>query len=97
MKKALLLITACTSLLFAPLQAQETDQVIENIIKEANENSQLENLGHQLMDVIGPRLVGTPEMKQAHDWAVNTYEGWGISAKNEQWGEFAILKTPAVQ
>lgn len=88
MKKTLLLITACTSLLFAPLHAQETDQVIENIIKEANENSQLENLGHQLMDVIGPRLVGTPEMKQAHDWAVNTYEGWGISAKNEQWGEW---------
>ena len=88
MKKTLLFITACASLLFAPLQAQETDQVIENIIKEANENSQLENLGHQLMDVIGPRLVGTPEMKQAHDWAVNTYEGWGISAKNEQWGEW---------
>ncbi|MFO8146397.1 MAG: M20/M25/M40 family metallo-hydrolase [Gillisia sp.] len=88
MKKTLLLITACTSLLFAPLHAQETDQVIENIIKEANENSQLESLGHQLMDVIGPRLVGTPEMKQAHDWAVSTYEGWGISAENQQWGEW---------
>ncbi len=88
MKKTFLLITACISLLFAPLHAQETDQVIENIIKEANENSQLENLGHQLMDVIGPRLVGTPEMKQAHDWAVSTYEGWGISAENEQWGEW---------
>lgn len=88
MKKTLLLITAFTSLLFAPLHAQETDQVIENIIKEANENSQLENLGHELMDVIGPRLVGTPEMKQAHDWAVNTYEDWGISAENEQWGEW---------
>lgn len=88
MKKTLLLITACTSLLFAPLHAQETDHVIENIIKEANGNSQLENLGHQLMDVIGPRLVGTPEMKQAHDWAVSTYEGWGISAENEQWGKW---------
>ncbi|MGM1054543.1 MAG: M20/M25/M40 family metallo-hydrolase [Bacteroidota bacterium] len=88
MKKTLLLITACTSLLFVPLHAQETDQVIENIIKEANENSQLESLGHQLMDVIGPRLVGTPEMKQAHDWAVSTYEGWGISAENQQWGEW---------
>ncbi len=88
MKKTLLLFTACTLMLFAPSQAQETDQVVENIIKEANENSQLENLGHQLMDVIGPRLVGTPEMKQAHDWAVKTYEGWGISAENEQWGEW---------
>lgn len=88
MKKTLLLITACTSLLFAPLHAQQTDQVIENIIKEANENSQLESLGHHLMDVIGPRLVGTPEMKQAHDWAVSTYDGWGISAENEQYGEW---------
>ena len=88
MKKTLLLITACTSLLFAPIHAQEKDQVIENIIKEANENSHLESLGHHLLDVIGPRLVGTPEMKQAHDWAVSTYEGWGISAENEQYGEW---------
>lgn len=70
------------------LVAQEQDQVVQNIIKEANENSQLETLGHQLLDVIGPRLVGTPEAKQAHDWAVKTYEGWGISAENQQWGEW---------
>ncbi|WP_027125768.1 M20/M25/M40 family metallo-hydrolase [Gelidibacter mesophilus] len=68
--------------------AQEKDVVIENIIKEANENSQLEILGHQLMDVIGPRLVGTPQMKHAHDWAVATYKEWGIPAENEQYGEW---------
>ena len=64
------------------------DPVIENIIKEANENSQLEKLGHELMDVIGPRLVGTPQMKQANDWAVAKYESWGITARNEKWGEW---------
>lgn len=68
--------------------AQEKNTVIENMIKEANENSQLEILGHQLMDVIGPRLVGTPQMKQAHDWAVATYDKWGISAENQQYGEW---------
>ena len=68
--------------------AQEKNAVIENMIKEANENSQLEILGHHMMDVIGPRLVGTPQMKQAHDWAVATYDKWGISAKNEQYGEW---------
>ncbi|MBO3097190.1 M20/M25/M40 family metallo-hydrolase [Gelidibacter pelagius] len=68
--------------------AQEKNAVIENMIKEANENSQLEVLGHQLMDVIGPRLVGTPQMKQAHDWAVETYGKWGISAENQQYGEW---------
>ena len=68
--------------------AQVKDPVIESIIKEANENSQLERLGHELMDVIGPRLVGTPQMKKANDWAVAQYEKWGISAKNEKWGDW---------
>lgn len=70
------------------LVAQSNDPVIENIIKEANKNSQLEKLSHELMDVIGPRLVGTPQMKKANDWAVEKYKSWGISAKNEQWGEW---------
>ena len=39
--------------------------MVEAIVKEAMENSQLETLAHELMDSIGPRLVGTPEMKQA--------------------------------
>lgn len=68
--------------------AQNKNAVIENMIKEANENSQLEKLGHHLMDVIGPRLVGTPQMKQAHDWAVETYKKWGIAAENQQYGEW---------
>jgi carboxypeptidase Q len=64
------------------------DPVIEAIIKEATENSQLEKLGHELMDGIGPRLVGSPKMQQAHDWAVEKYKGWGITARNERWGEW---------
>ncbi len=70
-------------------QAQTAQNaVIDAIIKEANENSQLEKMAHELMDGIGPRLVGTPQMKQANDWAVATYQTWGISAKNEKWGEW---------
>lgn len=75
-------------LLIAGVSIAQDDQVIANIIKEANENSQLENLAHELMDVVGPRLVGTPQMKSANDWAVNKYAGWDISAENEQWGEW---------
>jgi carboxypeptidase Q len=70
------------------LWAQSEDPIIQKMITEATENSQLETLGHQLMDGIGPRLVGSPGMQKAHDWAVNTYEGWGISARNEKWGEW---------
>lgn len=79
-----LLVLLSSSLSFA----QNRNPVVENIIKEANENSQLEMLGHELLDVVGPRLVGTPQMQQAHNWAVNKYKGWGITARNEQWGEW---------
>lgn len=70
------------------LIAQEQDAVVEKIIQEANNNSHLEQLAHELLDEIGPRLVGTPEMQQAHDWAVKKYQDWGISAENQQWGEW---------
>lgn len=63
-------------------------KLIDNIVKEVNENSQLEKLAHELLDVVGPRLVGSPQMKQANDWAVKKYSDWGISAKNEKWGEW---------
>ncbi len=68
--------------------AQKTDPVVEAIIKEATENSQLEKLAQELFDGIGPRLVGTPQMQQSHDWAVAKYAGWGITARNEKWGEW---------
>jgi hypothetical protein len=70
------------------ISAQDTDAVVAAIVKEANENSQLTQLGHQLMDVIGPRLVGTPQMKKANDWIVAQYGEWGISASNEQYGDW---------
>jgi len=68
--------------------AQSTEAIVAAIEKEANENSQLEQLAYELMDVNGPRLVGTPQMKTAHDWAVNTYKKWGITAENQEWGKW---------
>ena len=65
--------------------AQETS-TIEKIVREAQENSQLESLAQELLDGIGPRLVGSPQMKKAHDWAVENYESWGIEARNESFG-----------
>lgn len=62
--------------------------VIEKIVQEENKNSQLQTLAHELLDGIGPRLVGTPQMKKANDWAVEKYTSWGITARNEQWGEW---------
>lgn len=85
MKKTALYLSTLLLLLSISLTAQDKN-VIEQIVKEANENSQLEQLGQELMDGIGPRLVGSPQMKQAHDWAVDTYAKWGITARNESYG-----------
>ncbi len=84
MKKLCTLFILLISIVWA--HAQTPQEMATAIEKEANENSQLPLLAHELMDVIGPRLVGTPQMKNAHDWAVKTYAKWGISAANETWG-----------
>lgn len=68
--------------------AQSSKPVIDAIMKEEMSNSQLEKLAHELFDQIGPRLVGTPQMKKANDWAVEKYKSWGIDARNEKWGEW---------
>ena len=75
-------------LLSVGVYAQDQKQVIDRIVKEATENSQLEKLAYEVTDLIGPRLVGTPQMQQAHDWAVSTFQNWGVDARNEQWGEW---------
>ena len=62
--------------------------VVEKIVQEENSHSQLQTLAHELFDKIGPRLVGTPQMQKANDWAIDKYTGWGITARNEKWGEW---------
>lgn len=88
MKQKIKFLTIC--LIFASVSAvaQDHDAMVEKITQEATENSQLERLAHELTDVVGPRLVGTPQMKKANDWAVSTFENWDISARNEQFGQW---------
>ncbi len=77
------------AMLFSNLTfAQTKDPFVANVMKEAMENSQLEKLAHELLDVVGPRLVGTPQIKQAGDWAVKKYADWGIPARMENWGQW---------
>ncbi|MFC3196650.1 M20/M25/M40 family metallo-hydrolase [Parapedobacter deserti] len=70
------------------VQEQKLEPIVEQIVKEASEHSQLKQLAHELLDVVGPRLVGTPQMEHAHDWAVAKYKEWGIEARNDEFGEW---------
>jgi carboxypeptidase Q len=89
MKRSAALLIGISLTCMQVTHAQNRDSVMAaSIVKEATENSQLQTLAHQLVDVIGPRLVGTPQMQQANEWAVKTYSNWGITARNEKWGEW---------
>ena len=62
------------------------DPVIKKIWTEAMDSSHLPILAHQLLDVIGPRLTGSPQMIKANEWALKQYQSWGIDAENEKYG-----------
>ncbi|HVG41594.1 MAG TPA: M20/M25/M40 family metallo-hydrolase, partial [Chitinophagaceae bacterium] len=88
-KRASSFLFVCLFVVAQPLFAQQAkDPVIENIIKEATTNSQLPQLAHELVDGIGPRLIGTPQMKEANDWVAAKYQSWGITSRVEKWGEW---------
>ena len=75
-------------LLLASFSVKAQDDIVKKIVDEANNNSQLEILAHELLDVVGPRLTGTPQMKNAGEWALQRYAGWGIDARIHEFGEW---------
>ena len=60
--------------------------VIEKFVNETEDHSQLEKLAHELLDEIGPRLVGSSQMEDSHNWSVDIFKNWGIPARNEAFG-----------
>lgn len=68
------------------MRPQKLSPVVQAMYDESKNNSQLENLAHELLDGVGPRLVGTPQMEQANNWAVSKLKSWGVEARNEAYG-----------
>ena len=62
------------------------DPILQRIWTLGMDSSQVYRLAQTLTDSIGPRLTGTPQQKNAHDWAVAQYRNWGITARQEQYG-----------
>jgi hypothetical protein len=60
--------------------------ILARIRKEANDNSQIMKTMHMLTDVYGPRLTGSPNHKNAAEWAVKQMTAWGLkNAHLEPW------------
>src|SRR6266536_4160466 len=82
---ALFLIISVLSL---PLLAQTTvdKDLLALIRKEETDNSQIMMTMHMLADVYGPRLTGSPNHKNAAEWAVKQMQSWGLeNAHLEPW------------
>src|SRR5688572_32085914 len=77
-----------------PAQAQVAQErvdlaTVQRIREEGLQRSQIDNLAQHLLDVIGPRLTGSPGMKQANDWTAAKLREWGLqNVVVEAWGTF---------
>jgi hypothetical protein len=81
----------------APAQTfRSDDPVIRAMWAEGIERSQTERLAQALLDSIGPRLSGTANFQAAVDWLLATYEGWGITARKDQYGTWRGWRRGAV-
>lgn len=72
-----------------PLSAQTfptKDPVIRQIYAIGMDSSQLYSQAHALFDSLGPRLMGSPDLKRADDWLMSVYGSWGIQATEEKIG-----------
>ena len=62
------------------------DPVVHRIWDEGMNNSHTAQLAQALLDSIGPRLAGSPELADAQDWLVAKYESWGVPVRVEEYG-----------
>lgn len=73
---------------WSPAQSQK---MIDRIIEEGRDQSQVASLLKHLTKKIGPRTTGTPQLDQADSWVMNKLIEWGCeNVKLEQWGEFPV-------
>jgi carboxypeptidase Q len=82
---ALLALYVLCSLLLIAGEKVDSD-VNWKIRREATENSQVLSLVHQLTDVYGPRLTGSPNFEAACNWSITEMQRWGMQNGHlEKW------------
>jgi carboxypeptidase Q len=82
-------VALALSLIAEPVASQSSptdDAVLKRIWSLGIDSSHVEPLAGTLLDSIGPRLTGSPNLRAAQRWLVKTYRSWGIEAKNERYG-----------
>src|SRR3984893_12874751 len=90
MKRLICLTLALASFVPALWSQEKVDlETISRIRYEGFRNSKVMELASGLMDSIGERLTGSPNMKRANDWTRDQLTAMGLSnAHLESWGPF---------
>ena len=80
MAKVGVFVLGCLMLAAMPMSAPapEIPEVYAQIRAEETNNSRIMWIIHEVADVYGPRVTGTPNLKAADDWAVRTMASWGL-------------------
>src|SRR5499427_6361088 len=80
----------CVSVVYPQASQEKVDlETITRIRYEGFHNSKVMDLASGLMDSIGERLTGSPNMKRANEWTRDKFTELGLSnAHLESWGPF---------
>src|SRR5215470_1415102 len=89
---ACLILINLTLALSAAAQEEKVDlDMISKIRYEGFRNSKIMEIASGLMDGIGPRLTGSPNVKKANEWTRDQLTAMGCTnAHLEDWGEFGM-------
>lgn len=83
--KGLLIATVVVLATLAPAAQSAVDPgIIARIKQEALTTSQVMDHVSWLADVYGPRLSGTPQLRQASEWAMKRFTEWGLSNVHQE-------------
>jgi hypothetical protein len=80
-------LLAAALLACAPaIHAQDADPIIKRIWSLGMDSSQTPRLAQVFLDSLGPRLLGSPNLRNSQEWVMSNYKAWGIEAKAEKFG-----------
>src|SRR5262249_41313566 len=69
------------------------DTIIATMIQEGTQHSHVDADLEYLLDVIGPRLTGSPEMKRANEWTLEKFREYGVDRADLESWKFGVAWT----
>lgn len=89
MLRALSIALAATVFSLSVNAQEKVDlNAVNRIMEEGFNRSQVMEHAGYLTDVIGPRLTGSPAMRQANDWSKEQFTKWGLTDAHLEGFEF---------